>query len=170
MAQGLYLSQKMALAQVLAPQLQQSLALLQAPTLELQALVQQEMEQNPVLEEVSPEANQQQDKAETNGEADTTAVNAAADPAEPPADTQFDPATEKESKDPVDDFQAEFERLTQMDQEWRDHFAATNVPLRNADEDEEKREFMFNSIVQGTSLQENLLGQVRLSELNNGEV
>ena len=41
----------MSLAQVLAPQLQQSLALLQAPTLELQALVQQEMEQNPLLEE-----------------------------------------------------------------------------------------------------------------------
>ena len=53
MAQGLYLSQRMALSQVLAPQLQQSLALLQAPTLELQALVQQEMEQNPLLEEAT---------------------------------------------------------------------------------------------------------------------
>ncbi len=37
---------------VLAPQLQQSLALLQAPTLELKALVEQELQQNPVLEEV----------------------------------------------------------------------------------------------------------------------
>lgn len=168
MPQGLYLSQKMALAQVLAPQLQQSLALLQAPTLELQALVQQEMEQNPVLEEiVTPET--QQEKPERDGEGESAEATAAADPAEPPADTQFDPATEKDSKDPVDDFQAEFERLTQMDQEWRDHFSATNVPLRSSEEDEEKREFMFNSIVQGTSLQENLLEQVRLSELNNGE-
>jgi len=40
-AQGLYLSQKMSLQQVLAPQLQQSLALLQAPTLEFKALVEQ---------------------------------------------------------------------------------------------------------------------------------
>ena len=63
MAQGLYLSQKMALAQVLAPQLQQSLALLQAPTLELQALVQQEMEQNPVLEE-TPVTEVEQEKPE----------------------------------------------------------------------------------------------------------
>ncbi len=166
MPQGLYLSQKMALAQVLAPQLQQSLALLQAPTLELQALVQQEMEQNPVLEEESTteETKQQNDEGEAQP------LSAAADPAEPPADVQFDPATEKESKDPVDDFQAEFERLTQLDQEWRDHFAATNAPLRSSEEDEEKREFMFNSIVQGTSLQESLLEQVRLSELNNGEV
>jgi RNA polymerase sigma-54 factor len=168
MPQGLYLSQKMALAQVLAPQLQQSLALLQAPTLELQALVQQEMEQNPVLEEESTVEGQEAKAGE--GEGDAQPVNAAADPAEPPADTQFDPATEKEAKDPVDDFQAEFERLTQLDQEWRDHFAATNMPLRSSEEDEEKREFMFNSIVQGTSLQESLLGQVRLSELNNGEV
>ena len=52
MAQGLHLSQKMTLSQVLAPQLQQSLALLQAPTLELKAMVEQELQQNPVLEEV----------------------------------------------------------------------------------------------------------------------
>src|ERR1051325_10104866 len=153
MPQGLYLSQKMALAQVLAPQLQQSLALLQAPTLELQALVQQEMEQNPVLEEVAT-SETDQEKPDRDGEGETAEAAAAADPAEPPAATQFDPATEKETKDPVDDFQAEFERLTQMDQDWRDHFAATNAPLRNSEEDEEKREFMFNSIVQGNSLQE----------------
>ncbi len=164
------MSQKMALAQVLAPQLQQSLALLQAPTLELQALVQQEMEQNPVLEE-APEMETQEEKAERNGEGEPVdaAAAAAADPAEPPADTQFDPTSEKDSKDPVDEFQAQFDQLTQMDQDWRDHFAATNAPLRSSEEDEEKREFMFNSLVQGTSLQENLIDQVRLSELNNGE-
>jgi RNA polymerase sigma-54 factor len=159
----------MALAQVLAPQLQQSLALLQAPTLELQALVQQELEQNPLLEEATS-AEAEQDKSDRDGEATPVEATIAADPCEPPADVTFDPATEKPTKDPVDDFQAEFERLTQLDQEWRDHFAATNIAQRSSPEDEEKREFMFNSIVQGTSLQENLLEQVRLSELNNGEV
>src|SRR4051794_39899820 len=106
MPQGLYLSQKMALTQVLAPQLQQSLALLQAPTLELQALVQQEREQNPVLEE-APATDEQEAKPDREGEAESAEAAAAADPAEPPADTQFDPATEKQTKDPVDDFQAE---------------------------------------------------------------
>lgn len=168
MPQGLYLSQKMALAQVLAPQLQQSLALLQAPTLELQALVRQEMEQNPVLEEV-PEIETAEEKPErTDAEGESPA--AAADPAEPPADTQFDPATEKPTSEPVDEFQAEFEKLQQLDQDWRDNFAATNAPLRTSQEDEEKREFMFNSLVSQTSLQENLLQQVRMSELNNGQV
>ena len=52
MSQGLHLSQRMSLSQVLAPQLQQSLALLQAPTLELKALVEQEVQMNPCLEEV----------------------------------------------------------------------------------------------------------------------
>ena len=169
MAQGLFLSQRMALAQVLAPQLQQSLALLQAPTLELQALVQQELEQNPLLEEATA-SEMQQEKADSDGEAAQSEAVIAADPAEPPADVTFDPATEKETKDPVDDFQAEFEKLTQMDQDWRDHFAATNVAQRSSQEDDEKREFMFNSLTQGTSLQENLIGQVRVSELNNGEV
>jgi RNA polymerase sigma-54 factor len=167
MPQGLYLSQKMALAQVLAPQLQQSLALLQAPTLELQNLVRQEMEQNPLLEEI-PETDLQQDKPATDAEGETPP--SAPDLAEPPADTQFDPATEKPSSEPVDEFQAEFEKLQQLDQDWRDNFAATNAPLRSSQEDEEKREFMFNSLVSQTSLQENLLEQVRLSELNNGQV
>jgi len=46
-------SQNLSLQQVLAPQLQQSLLILQAPLLELRNLVQQEMETNPVLEELA---------------------------------------------------------------------------------------------------------------------
>src|SRR5438270_5770419 len=54
-AQGMHQSQNLSLQQVLAPQLQQSLLILQAPLLELRNLVQQEMETNPVLEELSGE-------------------------------------------------------------------------------------------------------------------
>ncbi|HEY5912130.1 MAG TPA: RNA polymerase factor sigma-54, partial [Verrucomicrobiae bacterium] len=50
-------------------------------------------------------------------------------------------------------------------QEWRDHFAQTNIPLRASAEEEEKRQFMFDSLVAGTSLQETLLEQVRESAL-----
>jgi RNA polymerase sigma-54 factor len=159
MAQGLHLSQKMALSQVLAPQLQQSLALLQAPTLELKALIEQELQQNPVLEESLGAEAEQENKAHENGTVDMT------DPAEPPSDVTFDPATDK-TNGPVDDFQAEFERLVQLDQEWRDHFSQTNVPQRFTQEDEERRQFMFDSLVADTSLQEDLLEQVRLSDLS----
>src|SRR4051812_19382014 len=161
MAQGLQLSQRLTQSLVLAPQLQQSLALLQAPTLELKALVEQELQQNPVLEETPGTEADAQEKE--NRESDAAAETA--DPAEPPADLNFDPATEKPSNEPVDDFQAEFERLVQLDQEWRDHFAQTNIPTRFSAEDEEKRQFMFDSLVAGTSLQEMLLEQVRESNL-----
>src|SRR3954471_12504972 len=161
MAQGLQLSQKMALSQVLAPQMQQSLALLQAPTLELKALVEQELQQNPVLEEMAaPEADQLEKKTDDGESVESS------DPAEPPADTTFDPATEK-PEGPADDFMAEFEKLAQLDQEWRDNFAQTNMPMRQSAEDEEKRQFMFDSIVASTSLQEVLIEQVRESDLTD---
>lgn len=155
----------MSLSQVLAPQLQQSLALLQAPTLELKALVEQELQQNPVLEEATATETEQEEK--TANEEDSAPMTS--DPAEPPADVTYDPATEKPSNDPVDDFQAEFDKLVQMDQEWRDHFSQSNVPTKHTQEDEERRQFMFDSLVAGTSLQEVLLEQVRLSELDDNQ-
>lgn len=160
MAQGMHLSQRMALQQVLAPQLQQSLALLQAPILELKALVEQEMQQNPMLEEQpAMEAGQEERR-----DGEDLGPSEAADPSEPPADVKFDPATESAGT-PPDDFQAEFDHLAQVDQEWRDQFSQANAPMRSREEDEEKRQFMFDSLVAGTSLQEHLLEQVRLSEL-----
>jgi len=65
---GMHQSQNLSLHQVLAPQLQQSLLILQAPLLELRNLVQQEMETNPVLEELPNEPD-----ADERSEADTAA-------------------------------------------------------------------------------------------------
>src|SRR5213076_523972 len=58
--QGMHQTQNLSLQQVLAPQLQQSLLILQAPLLELRNLVQQEMEVNPVLEEAPEEPNSEE--------------------------------------------------------------------------------------------------------------
>ncbi len=67
--QGMHQSQNFALQQVLAPQLQQSLLILQAPLLELRNLVQQEMETNPVLEELSSELSpEERNGAEASAE------------------------------------------------------------------------------------------------------
>jgi RNA polymerase sigma-54 factor len=59
--QGMHQSQNLSLQQVLAPQLQQSLLILQAPLLELRNLVQQEMETNPVLEELANELDEKEE-------------------------------------------------------------------------------------------------------------
>ena len=111
---------------VLAPQLQQSLALLQAPTLELKALVEQELQQNPVLEEIDPGDTEIREKS-SDAESD---AHATPDLAEPPDDLKFDSTAEKNSPEPVDDFQVEFDKLVQLDQEWRDHFSQTNASIR----------------------------------------
>ncbi|MEI8289664.1 MAG: RNA polymerase factor sigma-54 [Verrucomicrobiota bacterium] len=156
------LSQRLTQSLVLAPQLQQSLALLQAPTLELKALVEQELQQNPVLEEVTaPEGEASEKAAEDDGETES-----AADPAEPPEDAPFDSASEKPAE-PADDFQAEFERMVQLDQDWRDRFSPTNTPVRATAEDEERRQFMFDSITAETSLAQHLVEQVRDTNLND---
>jgi RNA polymerase sigma-54 factor len=154
MAQGLQLSQRMALSQVLAPQLQQSLALLQAPTLELKALVEQELQVNPVLEEEIAADQDQEDKDSENS------LDGSSE-----GDDGFEDSTQKEDSEPVDEFRAEFEKLVELDQEWRDHFSQTNIPLRSNQDEEEKRQFMFDSLVAGTSLQEILQDQLRMSEL-----
>ncbi len=146
---------------VLSPQLQQSLALLQAPVLELKAMVEQELQQNPMLEEASVTETTQEEK-------DSRSDDAAAqlDPQEPPADTQYDPATEKPDSEPVDQFDADLQKLLQLDQEWRDHFSAANTVNRSTPEDEERRQFMFDSLTADASLQSELLDQVRTSDLD----
>jgi RNA polymerase sigma-54 factor len=185
MAQGLHLAQRLSQSLVLSPQMQQSLALLQAPTLELKALVEQEMQQNPVLEEApTPEADQVEkdraedgethdapepaEKTEASEGGDAGEAGDAPEPVEPRTGDDFDGDTEKPAAaEPADDFMQEFEKLAQMDQDWRDHFAATNIPMRQSAEEDEKRQFMFDSIVAATSLQEVLLEQVRDASLTD---
>jgi RNA polymerase sigma-54 factor len=147
---------------VLSPQLQQSLALLQAPVMELKAMVELELQQNPLLEE-SLSADISMDERESRAD-DAAAL---LDPAEPPPDTQFDPATEKPSNEPVDRLDADLQKLLQLDQEWRDHFTANNTINRSTPEDEERRQFMFDSLTADTSLQAELIEQVRDSELDD---
>lgn len=54
---GIGLQQNLSLGQTLSPQMQQSLHFLQAPVQELQSLIQQEMQANPLLEEEAPAAD-----------------------------------------------------------------------------------------------------------------
>src|SRR5436189_4196031 len=133
---GMHQSQNLSLQQVLAPQLQQSLLILQAPLLELRNLVQQEMETNPVLEELATEPN-----------ADGTE--------DPPAPTKAD-----------DDFKAEFEQLAKLDDEWRDYMAQSGSYSGRSQEEEEKRQFFFDSIATQETLQQHLMGQLNQAALS----
>jgi RNA polymerase sigma-54 factor len=126
---GIHQFQNLSIQQVLAPQLQQSLQILQAPALELRNIVQQELQTNPVLEE------------------EIGTVEA-----------------DERSKDDSE-FQEEFERLAKLDEEWRDYMAQNvSYSSRNPD-DEERRQFFFDSIASQETLQQHLWDQLNTSDV-----
>jgi len=130
---GLSQTQSLSQQQVLAPQLQQSLQILQAPMLELRNLIQQELCTNPTLEE---------------------------DITEP---------TIEDKKQEHDEFQEEFDRLAKLDEEWRDYMSQTQSYSGRSAEEEERRQFFFDSIVGQETLQQHLLDQVHSSELDDSD-
>src|SRR5882672_10116556 len=115
---GLHQVQKLSLQQILAPQLQQSLHLLQVPTLELQSLVHEELQQNPLLEEVpkdEPRVEVESGEAEVAGE-------------------------KTDSEEKAADFKEEFEVLSKLDEEWREYFSQTSSFRARSPEQEEQRQ------------------------------
>jgi RNA polymerase sigma-54 factor len=136
--QTLRLSQEQRLQMVLAPQLRQSLEMLQAPALELRAMIRAELDQNPTLEEVAPQS----------------------DPIEV-APLNPEPEDHKSM-----DFRKEFDILARLDDEWRDYFFQEREQRSFSSRDEERRNYFYDSITQEESLQEHLLKQLALAELS----
>jgi RNA polymerase sigma-54 factor len=134
--QGLHLSQDMRLHMVLAPQLRQSLEMLQAPVLELRAMIQAELNSNPTLEELPSDAPQ----------IEVEKIN-----------------TELEDHKSMD-FRKEFEILTRLDDEWKDYFFQERERNSYSAHSEEKHDYLYESITQTQSLQEHLLHQLALAE------
>lgn len=135
-------TQQQRMQQVLAPQLRQSLELLQVPLLELRTLVQQELEQNPTLEERIAES--ERIEVET-------------------------PALEPKDES-IKDFGEEYEVLAQLDDDWKDFFRDT-VQRSSGDstEEDERRQHFLDSMTQPESLQEHLLHQLALTDLTKEE-
>jgi RNA polymerase sigma-54 factor len=135
---GLHQVQRLSLQQILAPQLQQSLHLLQVPTLELRTLVQEELQQNPLLEEIAKdEPRVEVESPESEPENDKT------------------PTAEERAE-----FKEEFEVLSKLDEEWREYFSQTSSFRSRSPEQEEQRQHFFDSIVQQESLQQHLIQQL----------
>jgi len=135
---GIQQSQNLALQQVLSPQLQQSLLILQTPLLELRNLVQQEMETNPVLEELPDEPS-----SDAQGEA------------EPSDGDNFKNEFEKLAS--LDEEWRDY--MAQSANSGADGF-------RRSREAKDKRQFFFDSIALQETLQQNLLGQLNQSALD----
>src|SRR5258707_9245308 len=136
--QGMQQTQSLALHQILSPQLQQSLLILHTPLLELRNLVQQEMETNPVLEEL-PAQPATDERSE----------------AEPSADDNFN-----------DEFQ-KLASLDEEWRDYMAQSASySSDGRRGSREAQDKRQFLFDSIPVQETLQQNLVGQLNQTALS----
>jgi RNA polymerase sigma-54 factor len=135
---GMQQSQHLALHQILAPQLQQSLLILQTPLLELRNLVQQEMETNPVLEELPDEPSSDG----PNGD-------------EPSADNNF-----KEEFEKLASLDEEWRDYMAQSSSYSPEGS------RGSPEAKDKRQFFFDSIAVQETLQQHLMTQLNQTALN----
>ena len=126
----------------LAPQVIQSIEILQLPMLALVEHVQQELMENPVLEELDEEEKDEQKTLDD------------------------ELAEAKNQEDAQED--EEFKRLGEMADDWGDYFSQTNIKRSDAGEDRDrKQEALENTAAGSISLHDYLLGQLSIMELDD---
>ena len=74
--------------------------------------------------------------------------------------------TIEDKKAEHEEFQEEFDRLAKLDEEWRDYMSQSQSYSGRSAEEEERRQFFFDSIVGQETLQQHLLEQVNSSEMS----
>lgn len=120
---------------MMSPKMQQALQFLQLPLLELEQVIEQELEKNPILEvdeeTLAEEANEAEPKEP-----------------EPEAEMAFD--------------EHQFELLRQLDDEFRDHLAESGpyIPQYNIDQ-EKLRAYLENNLISTPSLYDQLMAESR---------
>ncbi len=130
--------------QILAPRMIQSMEILQLPILALQERIEQEMQENPVLDQTEQDPDL---------------------PAEEVEHESPDAPTDEERElviDEAKDNEADFERLMKLDEEWPDHFEERSRPSRDRIEEEgaRKHDAMANMTARPQSLQDYLHDQL----------
>jgi RNA polymerase sigma-54 factor len=128
----------------LAPQLRQSLEMLQMPVLELRAAILKEMSVNPTLDDLK-------------------------DPAEVVMSVAAPESTERHATDDGLDFDPDVDAILRQDDEWRDYFMQGMENASFSEEAEEKRQYMFDSVKQRISLQDHLMEQLALTDLSSDD-
>ncbi len=133
---GMNQSQKQVQGLILTPQLRQSLRILQVPAAELLSEISDELAANPLIEEVEP--------AGTESAPSTSEVDAEDD-------------SPRELKLGDDDFDA----LRRMKDDWDESYYEEVRSQGYSQEDEERRQHMFESVTAESSLSEHLAEQAR---------
>ncbi len=137
----LSLSQQQRQVMTLAPQLRQSLEMLQMPVLELRAAILKEMAVNPTIEDLK-------------------------DPVEVMLSDAMPVVPPQHVTDKGLDFSPDVDAILKQDDEWRDYFMQGMENAPSNDDAEEKRQYMFDSVKQHVSLQDHLVEQLTLTDLS----
>jgi RNA polymerase sigma-54 factor len=153
------LRQRQTQSLVLAPQLRQSLKILQVAALDLRSVIQEELQANPTLEELPMDAMSVEKAEPENGETDANGDDTAAS-----ADGTPDQAPEPKGEEM--DFSKEFEIMAKIDDDWRDYMANAGGSQSYSAEDAERRQHFFDSVATETSLQEHLMRQAEMTDLS----
>jgi RNA polymerase sigma-54 factor len=166
---------------VMTPQLQQAIKILQLSLPELEAVVQTELESNPVLEpldsspaENAPENSSNSDEEFTppaDGELSEEREAAPASADEPPNEwdaapgSEEIPATGSEARDATLEME-QFDRIDKLDwREYMENYSNNWQEAEPADPDDERRQTVENTLTRKTSLEDHLMWQLRLSSL-----
>lgn len=153
------LYQKLTQQLVMTPQLRMAIKILQVGRMELEALIVDEMAQNPVLEESveSPEES----KLETEV---------------PTVDGPDGPAPSSEEWQPTEDAAPEVSKAGELgDIDWKDYIENYGNDFHTApsgsriDRDDDKRPGLENALVHDNSLTEHLMWQLRLADVSNAD-
>ncbi|HAV14596.1 MAG TPA: RNA polymerase sigma-54 factor, partial [Opitutae bacterium] len=144
-SQGFQQTQKQTQSLVLAPQLRNSLKILQAPAVELRTSILEELQVNPLLEELPIDCISVEEERDSGVDD------------EPEADEELN-------------FNAEdYSILDKMSEDAREQFAQENSGLTHTTEDEERRDHFMNSLTQDVSLQQHLIEQAELTDCSDSE-
>ena len=144
-SQGFQQVQKQSQSLVLAPQLRNSLKILQAPAVELRTSILEELQANPLLEELAIDSiSVEEHREEPN-------------------------ANELEQDEELDFNADDFSAIERMSEDMREHYALENTGQSHTSEDEERREHFMNSLTTSTSLQQHLIEQAELTDCSDQE-
>lgn len=130
---------------MLAPQMRQSLKILQVAALDLRATIQEELQANPTLEEM-PMDDVSLEKSATSGD-----ENAGRDD---------DPREEM-------DFSKDLKMLERIGDDWRDHMSDTGGVRQTTGEEDERRQHFYDSLTTETSLQQHLMEQAEMADCSD---
>ena len=157
-------TQTTSLQQKLAPQLIQSLRLLQMPTLELEQLIQQELEMNPLLE-IDEEENQDLEEAEApEQETEITVDDDASETAEKETEAEVE---DNERLDELEFENADMDNKDQFDENDWDQYLSESGYSSPKEEFDPNVEDWTHDGANSRSLEDLLREQLLLTSLKN---